>query len=110
MTILDDRPDHVGEASPKLERQAERHESWRGFLHAVPAYVYLIVFFVLTVVAFTTVSSVSASRYQLADTAIRLAVFFYAGEFLSSRQKGTRPFLPVAAVVSLLILAARGLA
>lgn len=48
MTMLDQRPDGPEEAAnPELERRAERRESWRGFLHAVPAYVYLIVFFVL---------------------------------------------------------------
>ena len=48
MTMIDERPDELPEtANPELERRAERRESWRGFLHAVPAYVYLIFFFVL---------------------------------------------------------------
>lgn len=48
MTMLDERPDDSPEAAnPELERRAERRESWLGFLHAVPAYVYLIFFFVL---------------------------------------------------------------
>jgi spermidine/putrescine transport system permease protein len=48
MTTTDERQgSHEQAASPKLERKAERRESWRGFLHAVPAYVYLILFFVL---------------------------------------------------------------
>lgn len=34
-------------ANPRLERRSERRESWRGFFHSVPAYVYLILFFVL---------------------------------------------------------------
>ena len=48
MTMLDQRPDNAQEAAnPELERRAERRESWRGFFHAVPAYAYLVAFFVL---------------------------------------------------------------
>ena len=35
------------EANPELERRAQRRESWRGFFHAAPAYVYLVFFFVM---------------------------------------------------------------
>ena len=62
MTLTDDRSNEVGEASPKLERQALRHESWRGFLHAVPAYVYLIVFFVLPLIIVFVFSFASRGR------------------------------------------------
>ena len=48
MTMLDERPDDSQEAAnPELERRAERRESWLGFFHAVPAYAYLVAFFVL---------------------------------------------------------------
>ena len=51
MTITDER--HGSEeraASPRLERKSQRRESWRGFFHAIPAYVYLILFFVLPLI------------------------------------------------------------
>jgi len=48
--------------NPKLERKAQRRESWRGFLHAVPAYVYLIVFFVLPLIIVFVFSFASRSR------------------------------------------------
>ncbi len=48
MTLLDEKRDSQEEAvSPKLERRARQKESWRGFFHAAPAYVYLTFFFVL---------------------------------------------------------------
>jgi spermidine/putrescine transport system permease protein len=48
MTLLDERKNAPEEAArPKLERKARRRESWRGFFHAAPAYVYLTFFFVL---------------------------------------------------------------
>ena len=51
MTTTSERQDSQEQAvNPKLERKAQRRESWRGFFHAVPAYVYLILFFVLPLV------------------------------------------------------------
>jgi len=48
MTLLDERKTVEEEAvNPELERRARRQESWRGFFHAAPAYVYLTFFFVL---------------------------------------------------------------
>ena len=48
MTTTSERQGPYEQAvNPKLERKAQRRESWRGFFHAVPAYVYLILFFVL---------------------------------------------------------------
>lgn len=64
MTLLDDRPpaeEAVERASPELERKAERAESWRGFLHALPAYVYLIAFFALPLVIVFVFSFASRS-------------------------------------------------
>jgi spermidine/putrescine transport system permease protein len=37
-------------ANPQLERRAERAESRRGFLHALPAYAYLLFFFAIPLV------------------------------------------------------------
>jgi len=63
MTMLDQRPDGPEEAAnPELERNAERRESWRGFLHAVPAYVYLIFFFVLPLIIVFVFSFASRGR------------------------------------------------
>jgi len=63
MTMLDQRPDGPQQAvGPKLEQRAERRESWRGFLHAVPAYVYLIVFFVLPLIVVFVFSFASRGR------------------------------------------------
>jgi len=63
MTMLDQQTDSRQEAAnPKLERRAQRRESWRGFLHAVPAYVYLIVFFVLPLMVVFMFSFASRGR------------------------------------------------
>ncbi len=63
MTMLDQRPDSQQEAAnPELERRAERRESWRGFFHAVPAYAYLIAFFVLPLIIVFVFSFASRSR------------------------------------------------
>lgn len=51
MTTIDDRPGTDEQAvNPRLERRAQIRESWRGFFHAVPAYVYLLIFFVLPLI------------------------------------------------------------
>ncbi len=63
MTMLDQRTDGPEEAAnPELERKAERRESWRGFIHAVPAYVYLIFFFVLPLIIVFVFSFASRGR------------------------------------------------
>ncbi|MCH7585169.1 MAG: ABC transporter permease [Acidobacteria bacterium] len=61
--MLDQRPDSQQEAAnPELERRAERRESWRGFFHAVPAYAYLIAFFVLPLIIVFVFSFASRGR------------------------------------------------
>jgi spermidine/putrescine transport system permease protein len=63
MTLTDERSTSQEEAvNPKLERKAQRLESWRGFLHAVPAYVYLMVFFVLPLIIVFVFSFASRGR------------------------------------------------
>lgn len=49
MTLLDEHDPQTEEqaVNPELERKAERQESWRGFFHAAPAYIYLTFFFTL---------------------------------------------------------------
>lgn len=61
--MLEGREDNPQQAvSPELERRAESREAWRGFFHAVPAYVYLIVFFVLPLFVVFVFSFASRGR------------------------------------------------
>jgi spermidine/putrescine transport system permease protein len=63
MTLLDEREVAQEEAAnPKLERKARRWESWRGFFHAAPAYVYLTFFFILPLLIVFLFSFASRSR------------------------------------------------
>ncbi|MEE9297637.1 MAG: ABC transporter permease [Acidimicrobiia bacterium] len=63
MTMLDEGPDSPSEAAnPELERRAQRRESWRGFFHAVPAYAYLVAFFVLPLIIVFVFSFASRGR------------------------------------------------
>jgi spermidine/putrescine transport system permease protein len=63
MTLLDERENAQDEAAnPKLERKARRRESWRGFFHAAPAYVYLTFFFVLPLLVVFVFSFASRGR------------------------------------------------
>jgi spermidine/putrescine transport system permease protein len=63
MTTTQDRKSaETEEASPSLERKAKRRESWRGFFHAAPAYVYLTFFFVLPLLVVFVFSFASRGR------------------------------------------------
>lgn len=63
MTLLDEREEAREEAAnPRLERRARRRESWRGFFHAVPAYVYLTFFFTLPLLIVFIFSFASRGR------------------------------------------------
>ncbi|MGI9584314.1 MAG: ABC transporter permease [Acidimicrobiia bacterium] len=63
MTDLKDRPAEPTEAvDPQLERKANRKESWIGFFHAAPAYVYLTFFFTLPLLIVFVFSFASRSR------------------------------------------------
>ena len=48
--------------NPKLERKARRRESWRGFFHAAPAFVYLTFFFTLPLLVVFVFSFASRGR------------------------------------------------
>ncbi len=50
------------QASPSLEREARSRESWRGFFHAAPAYVYLTFFFTLPLLVVFIFSFASRGR------------------------------------------------
>jgi len=60
MTLLDDRPSE--EASPELEKKAERADSWRGFFVALPTYFFLVLFFVLPLIIIAVISFAERSR------------------------------------------------
>ena len=63
MTLLDEKSPSQQEAvSPRLERRARRKESWRGFFHAAPAYVYLTFFFALPLLVIFVFSFASRSN------------------------------------------------
>jgi len=63
MTDLKDRPSSSSEpVSPELEKKARRKESWLGFFHAAPAYVYLTFFFILPLLIVFVFSFASRSR------------------------------------------------
>jgi spermidine/putrescine transport system permease protein len=63
MTLFDEREEAREEAAnPRLERRARRRESWRGFFHAVPAYVYLTFFFMLPLLIVFIFSFASRGR------------------------------------------------
>ena len=58
-------------ASPRLERRAERRESWRGFLHAVPAYMYLVLFFVLPLIIVFVFLASPTAIHGIVDAGVR---------------------------------------
>jgi spermidine/putrescine transport system permease protein len=57
------------EATPEFERAAERAESRRGFLMALPAYAYLVVFFGLPLIIVLVYSFASRNRFGGTDLA-----------------------------------------
>jgi spermidine/putrescine transport system permease protein len=57
------------EATPEFERAAERAESRRGFLMALPAYAYLVVFFGLPLIIVFVYSFASRNRFGGTDLA-----------------------------------------
>ncbi|MFK7886458.1 MAG: MraY family glycosyltransferase [Gammaproteobacteria bacterium] len=71
---------------------------------------YLVMIFVLVIVIRSQLQAENLTAAPLADTAIRLAVVFYASEFLCRRQRVERAFLPIASIAALALLAVRGLA
>jgi spermidine/putrescine transport system permease protein len=64
MTTLVELEPEVDEetVNPRLERKARRRESWRGFFHAAPAYVYLTFFFILPLLVVFVFSFASRSN------------------------------------------------
>jgi spermidine/putrescine transport system permease protein len=54
-------------ANPRLERKERRRNSWRGFMHAAPAYVYLTVFFTMPLLIVFLFSFATRSNIGLPD-------------------------------------------
>ncbi len=50
MTLLQEPPEAEVATTPELAAEAEKAEARRGLFHALPAYVYLIIFFALPLV------------------------------------------------------------
>jgi UDP-GlcNAc:undecaprenyl-phosphate GlcNAc-1-phosphate transferase len=71
---------------------------------------FLVLVFVLAIVVATNMKGATAGPVELADTAIRLSVFFYVSEFLCRQERRKSLILPLSALVALCVLAARGLA
>jgi spermidine/putrescine transport system permease protein len=64
MTLLERRrqEEEHERVNPELERRADRRESWRGFFHAAPAYLYLTIFFTLPLIVVFVFSFASRGR------------------------------------------------
>ncbi len=69
----------------------------------------LILFFVVLVVAVTIFSDNAFAAYNPGETAVRLAVLFYASEFLFSKGRPYIRALPILALVAMSLLAVRAL-
>lgn len=70
MTLLDDVRQNADEelvATPEFEHAAERAESRRGFLLALPAYAYLVVFFALPLAIVLVYSFATRNRFGGTD-------------------------------------------
>ena len=72
MTLLEDArgeavEDDAAEATPEFERHAERAESRRGFLMALPAYSYLVIFFALPLAIVLVYSFATRNRFGGTD-------------------------------------------
>ncbi|MCP3998412.1 MAG: ABC transporter permease [bacterium] len=72
MTLLDQAPEEASEplaeaATPEFERAAAQAESRRGFLLALPAYGYLVVFFAIPLVIVLVYSFATRNRFGGTD-------------------------------------------
>ncbi len=65
--IVGDVPDQVAQANPEFERAAEKAESRRGLIMALPAYLYLLVFFALPLVIVFVYSFATRNRFGGTD-------------------------------------------
>lgn len=54
-------------ATPEFERANERHKKWRGFFMALPAYLYLVLFFAVPLVIVVVYSFATRNRFGGTD-------------------------------------------
>ena len=63
----DDEPTGVAEATPEFEQANERAKRRRGFLLALPAYAYLVIFFAVPLVIVAVYSFATRNRFRQAE-------------------------------------------
>ncbi|MEM9041172.1 MAG: ABC transporter permease [Actinomycetota bacterium] len=63
----DDEPVGVAEATPEFEQANERAKRRRGFLLALPAYAYLVIFFAVPLVIVAVYSFATRNRFRQAE-------------------------------------------
>ncbi|HJM29301.1 MAG: ABC transporter permease [Acidimicrobiales bacterium] len=67
MTITSEPPSENVEATPQFEKAAQRKESRRGLLLALPSYLYLIIFFVIPLAIVFIYSFATRNRFGGTD-------------------------------------------
>ncbi len=67
MTVTSEPSSESTEATPQFEKAAQRKESRRGFLLALPSYLYLIIFFVIPLVIVLVYSFATRNRFGGTD-------------------------------------------
>jgi spermidine/putrescine transport system permease protein len=67
MTITSDPSSEESRATPQFEKVAQKKESRRGFLLALPSYVYLIIFFVIPLIIVLVYSFATRNRFGGTD-------------------------------------------
>ena len=67
MTVTSEPSAESAEATPQFEKAAQRKESRRGFLLALPSYLYLIIFFVIPLVIVLVYSFATRNRFGGTD-------------------------------------------
>jgi len=67
MTVTSEPSPESTEATPQFEKAAQRKESRRGFLLALPSYLYLIIFFVIPLVIVLVYSFATRNRFGGTD-------------------------------------------
>ena len=67
MAIASDKSSEEDRMTPQFEKVAEKKESRRGFLLALPSYVYLIIFFVIPLIIVLVYSFATRNRFGGTD-------------------------------------------
>ncbi len=68
MTAVTEKPiEQAQAATPEFERANERNKKWRGFFLALPAYLYLVLFFAIPLVIVVVYSFATRNRFGGTD-------------------------------------------